>query len=286
MMDHGGISLQTIAKQQEMMKIPTSTSGTLFLLGVRVDNISGETAMKLIHDCVANRRGGLTGKVFFTNVHTIHLARKESSFMQIVNGGDLVLADGSGLKLAGRLLNKPILENLNGTDFVPAVLRRGEFHRWSVYLLGGRPDVTQKCRERLREMFPALRIVGSHHGHFSATGEEAIISEINAAKPDIVLVALGSPLQEQWISRNAGRLHAGVCFGVGGLFDFISGQRKRAPSWLRSLGLEWVYRFLQDPKAKWNRVFVEIPVFVVILLAKCLFPKRVQEAMIRSGQAR
>lgn len=285
-MDHEGISLPTIAKQGETMMMPASNSGTLFLLGVRVDNITGETAMKFIHNCVANRRERLAGKVFFTNVHTIHLARKEASFKQIVNGGDIVLADGSGLKLAGRLLNEPILENLNGTDFVPAVLRRGEIHRWSVYLLGGRPDVIQKCRERLREMFPALRIVGSHHGHFSSEDEEVIIREINAAKPDIVLVALGSPLQEQWISRNTDRLHAGVCFGVGGLFDFISGQRKRAPSWLRSLGLEWVYRFLQDPQAKWNRVFVEIPVFVAILLAKWLFPKRFHEAMIRNGQAR
>ena len=286
MMDHGGISLPTIAKQRETMMMPASTSGTLFLLGVRVDNITGETAMKLIHYCLANRRGGFAGKVFFTNVHTIHLARKEASFKQIVNGGDIVLADGSGLKLAGRLLNEPILENLNGTDFVPAVLRRGELHRWSVYLLGGRPEVIQKCRERLREMFPALRIVGSHHGHFSPADEDAIIREINAAKPDIVLVALGSPMQEQWISRHTDRLKAGICFGVGGLFDFISGQRKRAPSWLRSMGLEWVYRFLQDPQAKWNRVFVEIPVFVAILLTKYLFPKRFHEAMIRNGQAR
>lgn len=284
MMDYRESIVQTLTTPKEPMQYGP---GTMFLLGVRVDNITGATAMKLIRDRLTGRDGSLTGKVFFTNVHTIHLARREASFLQIVNQADLVLADGSGLKLAGRLMNKPIVENLNGTDFVPVVLKEAEIHQWSVYLLGGRPMVTQRCLERLQELFPGLRIVGRQHGHFStAKEEEAIIGEINNVKPDILLVALGSPFQEQWISRNAHRLDAGLSFGVGGLFDFLSGQRKRAPSWMRSLGIEWVYRFLQDPQTKWNRVFVEIPLFVAVLLVKSLFPKGLQGAAERSGQTR
>jgi N-acetylglucosaminyldiphosphoundecaprenol N-acetyl-beta-D-mannosaminyltransferase len=141
--------------------------------------------------------------------------------------------------------------------------------------LGARPGVVEACRQRLRERFPKLRVAGAHDGHFTAEGEKSILSDINEKQPAILLVALGSPLQEEWISRNAARLNVGVCLAVGGLFDFIAGVRKRAPSWMRATRIEWLYRFFQDPLSKWNRIVVEIPAFLLELAALRLVLPRV-----------
>jgi N-acetylglucosaminyldiphosphoundecaprenol N-acetyl-beta-D-mannosaminyltransferase len=217
--------------------------------------------------------------VFFVNVHSLHLARKNGRFLHCVNGGDLVLADGSGLHLAGELLKTPIAENLNGTDFVPRVLREAEISRWSVYLLGARQEALERCEREIARKFPKLCIAGSHHGYFSKAEEAAILTEVNSAAPSILLVALGSPYQELWIGKYAPLLHARVCLGVGGLFDFLSGKRRRAPLWMRSCGIEWLFRFVVEPNMKWRRVLIEIPLFLLRLT-----PQAFRVRFSRNGQ--
>jgi exopolysaccharide biosynthesis WecB/TagA/CpsF family protein len=251
----------------QMLRVPRS-----YFQGVRVDNIDGETALEIVRRLVAHRDHGPARSVVFTNVHSIHLTRKDSELLRCINESDLVLPDGSGLAIAGRILGRPIVENLNGTDFTPRVLAEAESNRWSVFLLGAKPEVLERCRQRLVEIHPLLRITGTHHGHFPESEEETIVQEINRQEPAVVLVALGSPLQEKWISRNAPRLNAAVCLGVGGLFDFLSGERERAPLWMRRFGIEWVYRFTQDPVTKWRRVTIEIPLFLAHVFAERFFP--------------
>jgi N-acetylglucosaminyldiphosphoundecaprenol N-acetyl-beta-D-mannosaminyltransferase len=223
--------------------------------------------------------------VFFTNVHSIHLARRDQDFMRLINSADLALPDGAGLKIAGRLFGTPVVENLNGTDLTPRFLKVAESERLTVYLLGGLPEVVEGCYRWLSKEYPQLRIVGFRHGHFLPEEENAIIEEINAAQPHILLVALGSPRQERWIARNSQYLKAGVCVGVGGLFDFLSGSKSRAPQWMRRLGIEWVYRFIQDPKTKWDRVFIEIPTFLALIAAKQLMSGRLRTLLIRKNDA-
>ncbi|MBI3577801.1 MAG: WecB/TagA/CpsF family glycosyltransferase [Ignavibacteriales bacterium] len=250
--------------------------GTMFLLGARVDNTDCETALNVVRMSILYSNHSVPTKVFFTNVHTIHLARRDKEFMRVVNTADVVLPDGSGVALAGKLLQQPIIENLNGTDFIPKVLREAAANGWSVYLFGGKPGIAEQCRHFFRVKLPSLRIVGMHHGHYSIGEEQLIVDDINTKRPDILLVALGSPLQEQWIERHTPHLQVRVCFGVGGLFDFISGRYKRAPKWVRSLGLEWVVRFAHDPMTKWERVLVEIPLFLLLVLAKRFVPRNVR----------
>ncbi len=255
--------------------------GTMFILGVRVDNIDFETASKAVRGYVTRNGNGDPCQVFFTNAHTIHLARRDAEFRHVINRADAVLPDGSGLKFAGRVFRRPIIENLNGTDFVPHILEEAARERWSVYLLGGKPNITKMCRSNLQQNYPTLPIAGVHHGHFMPEEEEGITADINSRSPDILLVAMGSPLQEKWIARNAPRLKTRVCFAVGGLFDFLSGERKRAPRWMRRLGLEWIYRFVQDPRSKWQRIMIEIPLFVLIVLAKRVVPRSLQQLIAR-----
>lgn len=239
---------------------------THYYLNVRVDNLTTDTALQRVEELVT--QNGKASRVFFTNVHSIHLSREDPDLQAAINEADMVLPDGSGLMIAGKLLGKPIRENLNGTDFTPRVCAMAEAKEWSVYLLGAREEVVKKCFENMRAQFPKLQLKGYHHGYFDDTGEESVIEEINELRPDILLIALGSPLQEKWAARYASRLNVGVCFAVGGLFDFISEEMPRAPLWMRRIGLEWLFRFMQDPFNKWERIFIEIPVFLSLVLTK------------------
>lgn len=253
----------------------------MFLFGVRVDNIDSTMALNMVRAFASHKVGfGPTRKVFFTNVHSIHMARRDRELMRILNRADLVLPDGSGIMLAGKLFGQPILENINGTDFTPRVLEYASREHWSIYLLGARPEVNTACRNRIQRDFPGLKIVGARHGLFGESDEQRIVDDINEKQPHLLLVALGTPLQEKWIARNADKLRVGTCMAVGGLFDFVSGDKSRAPSWLRRLGMEWLYRFFQDPAAKWYRVFVEIPFFIGLVIAKRIIPIKLR-AMVQ-----
>jgi N-acetylglucosaminyldiphosphoundecaprenol N-acetyl-beta-D-mannosaminyltransferase len=234
---------------------------------VRFDNVDRETALSTVRRFLDAPEGDVPRVVNFVNVHSIHLARADRSLYAALHASDLVLPDGSGLAFAGRLSGKPIRENLNGTDFIPLVLGEAERSGRTVYLLGAKREIINACRIRIGELYPALRIVGWRQGHFNEEEERGIIDEIRETRPDILLVGMGTPAQELWISRNARNLSARVCFGVGGLFDFLSGMTPRAPRWMRRVGLEWVYRFVHDPASKWDRVLVEIPLFVLRAVA-------------------
>jgi exopolysaccharide biosynthesis WecB/TagA/CpsF family protein len=172
-----------------------------------------------------------------------------------------------------------IRENLNGTDFTPTILRMADEYGWSLFLLGARPEVVLRSCQRITQQYPGIRIAGFRHGYFAPEEEEAIVRTVNAASPDILLVALGSPLQEKFITKYACRLSARVCLGVGGFFDFLSSHRKRAPNWMRAAGIEWLYRCLSDPRAKWKRIVIEIPMFLSFIAAQRLLPDSVKRTL-------
>lgn len=238
-----------------------------YFLNVRVDTLSLSVALEQIENLLReSKTDGVPRHVFFANVHSIYLARKDQEFRRYLENADLVLPDGSGLNIAGKVLDMPIQANLNGTDFVPKVCRMAATGGWSIYLLGAEPGVVDECQSNLKKKYPNIRIAGYHHGYFPKEEELEIINEINELKPDILLVAMGSPLQEKWIARYTHLFDANLCFAVGGLFDFLSEDKVRAPLWMRKLGIEWLFRFLQDPFAKWNRIFIEIPEFLFQVL--------------------
>lgn len=262
-------------------KIRTYDERTIYFFGVRVDNVTGERVLERLRKFLTSTDRSVPLKVFFTNVHSIYIARRDPEFHHELNHADIVLPDGSGLLLASRLFGVPVIENLNGTDFTPKLLQEAERSDWSLYLLGARETVVRKCYEQLTMQYPRLRIVGWHSGYFRPEEEDSIVQNINVKRPHIVLVAMGSPLQEKWIARNANGLRAGVCLAVGGLFDFLSNAVPRAPLWVRHFGLEWLYRLFQDPRAKWDRVVIEIPVFCTMILAGLLLPRRLKPITIR-----
>jgi len=256
-------------------QLENKTLNTNYYLDVRADSMDLKGALKEVETFVdICKQRGATKKIYFTNVHSILSARVDHELKDHINHADLVLPDGSGLAIAGKILNKPIIENLNGTDFTPKVCRLAEEKGWSVYLVGAREEVVQNCVKNLEKQFPKLTISGYHNGYFDEDEERKIISEIKSRRPDIVLVALGTPYQEKWIAKHARELEGCVCFAVGGLFDFLANIVKRAPIWMRKTGIEWLYRFMQDPSGKWRRIFVEIPVFMARILAEKAYSGR------------
>ncbi|MFH1571182.1 MAG: WecB/TagA/CpsF family glycosyltransferase, partial [Gemmatimonadota bacterium] len=231
----------------------------LEVLGLRIDNPTMEGAL----DWIAAQLAGQGGQqVAFVNPHCANVAARDVEYRQALLGSGLCLADGIGMKLAGRLLGTPIRENVNGTDLFPRLCERLSGTGHSLYLLGGRPGVPEAVGDWLAAHYPGVTVSGCRDGYFRDGEEEAVVQGIAASGAAVLLVALGVPRQDVWVSRHLARTGARVALGVGGLFDFYSGRIRRAPLWMREIGLEWLYRFIQEPGRMWRRYFVGNAVFL------------------------
>lgn len=227
------------------------------ILGLPLDNLSMDRAIDVIVTPAARLR-----QVSFVNVDCVNLSHRDAAYRNALVNSDLRLADGIGLRIAGRILRSEIRQNVNGTDLFPRLLARIAGSGQSVFLLGGRPGVADDVAAWARANYPGARIAGTAHGYFAPHEESGLIERINQSGAGILLVAFGAPRQEKWIERNAGRLRAHAALGVGGLFDFYAGRIPRAPQWLRELGLEWTFRLYQEPGRMWRRYLVGNVVFL------------------------
>jgi N-acetylglucosaminyldiphosphoundecaprenol N-acetyl-beta-D-mannosaminyltransferase len=235
------------------------------LLGVGVTNATKEDAVALM-DAWIQARDGRTRAVFIVNAHTLNLAWDRPAYRAVLNSADAVFGDGAGVRLAARLERMRMRDNLVGTDLLPAFFRAQSARGYGYFLLGGSPGTPERGAQRLRQNFPGIRIAGCHHGFFGEQKAADVIRLINAAAPDMLLVAMGNPLQEEWIHRHRMALRVPVAIGVGGLFDHWSGALRRAPRWVRKLSLEWVQLLMQQPN-KWPRYLLGNPKFVLCALS-------------------
>ena len=163
---------------------------------------------------------------------------------------DLVTADGMPIVLLSKLRRKSLPERVTGADLVPAIFRRFSEEGLSIYILGASQEALDEALPKL----PKVNIVGTDTGIVKLDEEQPeIVERINAAKPNLLFVALGNPKQELWMGRNADKLHVPVMIGVGGTFNFVSGKVKRAPRWMQKCGMEWIYRIIQEPGRLWRR---------------------------------
>ena len=221
------------------------------LMDVKFNNISMNDAISVFTKDIAE---GRQKKVYYVNADCFNKAVKDREYLEILHKGDYILPDGIGVLLACKMMNIGLRENLNGTDMLPFICQMAVENDYSIYLFGAKPGVAALMRDKLIETYPGLRIVGERNGYFSEDStEKEMIDEINELKPDILLVALGVPMQEKWIDKHCNELSCKLMIGVGGLFDFYSGRIKRAPLWLREMGLEWVFRLIMEPKNKFKR---------------------------------
>lgn len=200
--------------------------------------------------------------LFFANTNLIVQCR--ALLPRLRDEGVIVVNDGVGLDIAARLLGAPRFPaNLNGTDFTPYLLKNAG-RPLRLFLVGGRPEVLRKAAAFAADQL-GQEVVGTCDGYEGMRSEADLAGAINRARADVVLVALGNPIQEDWILTHRARLDAGIAMGVGALFDFWAGDKPRAPKLVRALRMEWFYRLCLEPRRLARRYTVDI----VRFLAHC-----------------
>ncbi len=222
------------------------------LLGTGIDTCSFDEAVEYVKE--------KKGQVITINPEMIEYAHKDQTFAGIVDAAELVIPDGIGVQLGLKALGYNV-NRIPGVEFAKRLI--AEFEGHPVALIGAKPHILAAVVESLKNEFPGLSLVYAKDGYFEDS--KAVLKEVAASNPELVLVALGSPKQEEFISELKKRLPEAVMIGVGGSFDVWSGSVKRAPEIYRKLGLEWLYRTVKEPK-RFKRIFPALPLFVIKVL--------------------
>ena len=234
------------------------------VLGVGVDPLTVEDLHAEIGRLV---RGGGRGLVLNANAHCLNLCYEDPALRAFFSGAEVVFCDGAGVMLAAKFLGGRIPERITYADWAWRLAAFAAAEGFSLFFLGARPGVAEAAARRLKERHPGLEISGVHHGYFDhsvgSPESEAVVEEINAAAPDILLVGLGMPLQEYWLLDNRRRLDAGVALTGGAVFDYVSGRLGRGPRLLTDNGLEWLARLLVEPRRLWRRYLIGNPLFLL-----------------------
>lgn len=238
---------------------------------VPVDRVTFAEALDVIAEMVDRKRGGT---VFTPNVDHVVMASEDDRFRDAYTNVDLSLADGMPVVWASKMLGVPVPEKVSGSDLAPALMTLAAARGYRVYLLGGAEGVAERAAERMTRMHDGLTVVGTASPRIDmgqpASARAAIVEAVKATNPDIVLVCLGAPKQELWIQEAAEALRPAVLLGVGASIDFLAGTARRAPRWMSSSGLEWLYRLGQEPRRLWRRYLVRDPKFAAIVMNQLL----------------
>ena len=244
--------------------VSTPSAKKINVLDIDFLSISMAEALQMLEKVIAD---GDKECVSFINADCLNISCKDEEYRQLLKAQNMVLPDGSGINIACRIIGERLEANLNGTDLIPELWKISPAKGYRYFLLGAAPGVTSRMKQQLEEKYPGIEVAGEHHGYLKEGAEtEEVIRQINASKPNILLVAFGAPRQEKWISENKDKIDSNLLFGVGGLFDFYSGDKKRAPKWMRKTGLEWMYRLYLEPGRLWRRYIVGNPLFVYRVL--------------------
>lgn len=236
-----------------------------------IDVVNFEGALDTIDQLI---RMGEGGTVFTPNVDHIVMAERNERFRIAYDASSLSLVDGTPVLWASRLLRTPLPAKVSGADLVMPLMQRAAERGHRVYFLGGAPGVAELARDRLIATLPRIQIVGIDAARIDVSPNaallDAVTERVQKAKPDIVLVALGAPKQEIWSHPRVSLLKPAVLIGVGASLDFVAGLQKRAPRWMSSAGVEWMYRLAQEPRRLAGRYLLRDPQFCWILLRQLL----------------
>ena len=229
---------------------------TLSLFGLPLVDATRTSAVASMLD-----RPGKTTAAFL-NAHCVNSAARDKTYMRALRAADFVLPDGSGIALAAKFIGKKFTENLNGTDLNRPLCEEAARRGLSIFLLGAKPGVAQKAAIKMVAKVPGLRIAGTRDGFFDDKDSDEVVREINESGANIVMVAMGVPLQDVWLFRHRRNINAQLVMGVGALFDFEAGCVSRAPKLLRKRGLEWTWRLAIEPRRMASRYLLGNPVFI------------------------
>jgi exopolysaccharide biosynthesis WecB/TagA/CpsF family protein len=234
-------------------------SGVLSVFGVHVDLLERDEALarlEVLHDRAA------PAFVVYVNPHVVNQAVGDPTYEQTLARAGLRLPDGFGIRIAARRQGRRVPAILNGSDFNVEVLKRCAARAWPVYFLGARPGVAERARENLTARIPELEVVGVHHGYFGSEATNDVTADIRASGASVLMVAMGNPLQENWLAEHLPDTQVSLGLGVGGFLDFSAGTVRRAPPWMNRAGLEWLFRLAMEPRRLARRYIVGNPMFM------------------------
>lgn len=203
----------------------------------------------------------------YANAHSCNLFLDDVPFRAALQRADVIYLDGNGPRLAAALAGAALPPRLTGADWIVDLLRQAAARRDRVFLLGSRPEVVAAVAERLRAQTPGLDLAGWHHGYFDEAQAPDVLTAVRAARPQLLLLGMGSPRQELWMAAHAEASGAAVIWCVGAALEYAAGLRRRPPRWMRRLGLEWLGRLLIEPRRLAGRYLIGLPRFALRALA-------------------
>lgn len=230
-------------------------------LGVDVCSVDMESVIDEVDNIIIRKKPSF---VVAINPEKIMKAEKDSKLTELLNNAAIQIPDGVGVIIASKLKGGKIRKRVTGIDLMQSICKNASKKGYKVFLLGAKPGVGDRAAEILMERYKGLKICGVRNGYFK--DDEEIINSIKEAHPDILFVAMGSPKQEYWIVKNMDSLGVPLLMGIGGSLDVICGNIKRAPQWMCSMGLEWLYRLLKEPTR--IKRMMALPVFLIRVIFK------------------
>jgi N-acetylglucosaminyldiphosphoundecaprenol N-acetyl-beta-D-mannosaminyltransferase len=234
------------------------------LMGCQIDNLSMEDTLGRIEGFI---HSGKPHQHVVVNVDKLVKASRDPGLRKIINDCALINVDGMPVVWASRLLGKPLKERVAGVDLFEALMRRAGEKGWRVFLLGAREEVVSAVADTYGRKYPRLVLAGYRNGYWKGEGEErAVVQQIRDSRADLLFVAISSPKKEQFLGRYQAEMKIPFAMGVGGTFDVAIGRVKRAPRWMQRSGLEWFYRFLQEPRRMFRRYFIDDMAFIWLLI--------------------
>lgn len=233
------------------------------ILGNRIDCF--RTYRELYDDVVKSVQAGAKGYVTVNNVHTMMEGYWNASYQTIINEAFLSIPDGKPLEVVGKLKGNKKISRLFGPSVMESFIDWGRKDGISHFFFGSSEATLLKLRQSIETKYPGTIIAGMVSPPYQPIEQwsnEDFIQSINAAQPDFIWIGLGAPKQECWMHSNYGKIEKGILFGIGAGFDYLAGNTKHAPEWMKKFALEWLYRLIQEPHRLWKRYLKTIPQFV------------------------
>lgn len=236
------------------------------VLGTWIDRLGLDGVLARLEEFVA---ADAPHQVITANVDFLRLAKRDRTFQDLINTSDLVVPDGMPLVWAARLSKTPLPQRISGVELMLECAAIAAQKGYRIFLLGAAPGVADEVKQVLQDRYPGLRGISTYSPAppLDEFEEAECVRRVRVVRPHFLFVAFGAPRQDRWIRAHLGALQVPVSIGVGGSFDILAGHVKRAPVWMQKRGLEWFFRFIQEPRRLFKRYFFyDLPVFVELLL--------------------
>lgn len=239
-------------------------------LNYNIDNLTLNETLDRVIELINN---GRTNQHVVLNAAKIALMDSDKELAKVVNSCDLINADGISIIYASRFTANKIKQRVTGIDLMLRLLEVAQEKSYKIYLLGAKQDILENLVNNIKQKYRKIEIVGYRNGYFKDKEEDKIINDINKSKCHILFVGISTPKKEFFLYRHREDLKVPFCMGVGGSFDVIAGEKRRAPEWIQKIGFEWLYRFFQEPRRLWKRYSILNIKFMFIVL-RYIFTKK------------